>query len=93
MDEALAQQGMQRTLALTLPQMFAVPAVVARTTMTATVLKRVALNSPAGGKLVLFPPPMPLPDIVFHVMWHRRSEGNPAQQWLRALIESVAQAL
>lgn len=92
-DEALAQQGMQRTLALTLPQMFAVPAVVARTTMTATVLKRVALNSPAGGKLVLFPPPMPLPDIVFHVMWHRRSEGNPAQQWLRALIESVAQAL
>lgn len=92
-DQALAQQGKQRTLALTLPQMFAVPAVVARTGMTATVLKRVALNSPAGRKLVLFPPPMPLPEIVFHVIWHRRSEGNPAQQWLRALIESVAQAL
>jgi DNA-binding transcriptional LysR family regulator len=92
-DQALAQQGEQRTLALTLPQMFAVPAVVARTGMTATIMKRVALNSPAGRKLALFPPPMPLPEIVFHVIWHRRSEGNPAQHWLRALIESVAQAL
>ncbi|TDQ75118.1 LysR family transcriptional regulator [Paraburkholderia silvatlantica] len=92
-DQALAQQGKQRTLALTLPQMFAVPAVVARTGMTATVMKRIALNSPASRKLALFPPPTPLPEIVFHVIWHRRSEGHPAQQWLRALIESVAQAL
>jgi hypothetical protein len=36
---------------------------------------------------------MPLPEIVFHLIWHRRSEGNLAQQWLRALIESVAHAL
>ncbi|WP_175687090.1 LysR family transcriptional regulator [Burkholderia anthina] len=92
-DQALAQQGKQRTLALTLPQMFALPAVVARTGMTATVMKRVALNSPAGGKLALFPPPVPLPEIVFHMIWHRRSEGNLAQQWLRALIESVAHTL
>jgi DNA-binding transcriptional LysR family regulator len=92
-DQALAQQGKQRTLALTLPQMFALPAVVARTGMIATVMKRVALHSSAGRKLALFPPPMPLPEIVFHVIWHRRSEGNPAQQWLRALIESVAQSL
>lgn len=92
-DQALAQQGKQRTLALTLPQMFALPAVVARTGMTATVMKRVALNSSASRKLALFPPPIPLPEIVFHVIWHRRTEGNPAQQWLRALIESVAKAL
>lgn len=92
-DQALAQQGKQRTLALTLPQMFALPSVVARTGMTATVMKRVALSSPAGHKLVFFPPPIPLPEIVFHLIWHRRSEGNLAQQWLRALIESVAQAL
>jgi DNA-binding transcriptional LysR family regulator len=92
-DQALAQQGKHRTLALTLPQMFALPAVVARTGMIATIMKRVALNSPFGRKLALFPPPMPLPEIVFHMIWHRRSEGNVAQQWLRALIETVAQAL
>jgi len=92
-DQALAQQGCQRMLALTLPQMFALPAVVARTGMTATVMKRVALNSPAGRKLALFPPPLALPEIVFHLIWHRRSDGHPAQQWLRTLIESVASVL
>lgn len=92
-DQALAQQGRQRTLALTLPQMFALPAVVARTGMTATVMKRVALNSPAGRKLALFPPPVALPEIVFHLIWHRRSDGHSAQQWLRTLIESVASVL
>jgi DNA-binding transcriptional LysR family regulator len=92
-DQALAQQGKQRTLALTLPQMFAVPAIVARTGMTATVMKRVALNSPAGRRLALFPPPVALPDMVFHLIWHRRSDANPALRWLRALIEAVASAL
>ncbi len=92
-DQALARQGRQRRLALTLPQMFAVPAVVARSGMTATVMKRVALNSPAGRQLAMFPPPVALPEIVIHLIWHRRSEGSPAQQWLRALIEATAAAL
>jgi len=34
-----------------------------------------------------------LPEIVFHLIWHRRSDGHPAQQWLRKLIESVASGL
>lgn len=92
-DQDLAQQGKQRKLALTLPQMFAVPAIVARTTMTATLMKRVVLNSPAFDKLTLFPPPVALPAIVFHLIWHRRTDIDPAQQWLRSQIESVAAAL
>ncbi|WNP36626.1 LysR family transcriptional regulator [Enterobacter kobei] len=92
-DQALAQQGLQRRLALTLPHMFALPAVVARTGMTATVMKRIAQNSPAGHMLALFPPPVALPEIVFHLIWHRRSDGHPAQQWLRTLIGSVASGL
>ncbi|HEY9102340.1 LysR family transcriptional regulator [Chitinimonas sp.] len=92
-DQALAQQGEQRTLVLTLPQMFALPTIVASTRMTGTVLKRIALNSPSARKLAFFPPPVALPEIVFHLIWHRRSDSNPAQQWMRTLIESVATAL
>lgn len=92
-DQALAQQGKQRQLALTLPQMFAVPAVVARGRMTATVMKRVALHSPASRRIVMFPPPVALPEIVFDLIWHRRSDASPAQQWFRSLIESSAAAL
>jgi DNA-binding transcriptional LysR family regulator len=92
-DQALAQLGKQRRLALTLPQMFAVPAVVARTTMTATVMRRIAHHSPAAPLLTLFPPPVALPEIVFHVIWHRRNDADPAQQWLRMRLATVAAAL
>jgi DNA-binding transcriptional LysR family regulator len=92
-DEALAKLGKRRTLALTLPQMFAAPAVIAQTHMTATVMKRVALNSSARRMLVLFPPPVTLPEVLFDLIWHRRSDAHPAQTWLRALIESLAKSL
>lgn len=92
-DQALAQRGRQRALGLTLPQMFAVTSVVARTHMTATVLKRVALGSPAARKVVMFPPPVKLPEVVFHLIWHRRYDAHPAQQWFRELIVAAAAGL
>ena len=89
-DQALAQQGLKRKLALTLPQLFAVPAVVARTNMAATILKRVALQAQASHGLMLFAPPLALPEIVFHLIWHRRSDSHPAQQWFREFIAEQA---
>jgi DNA-binding transcriptional LysR family regulator len=92
-DQALAQKGKKRKLALTLPQMFAVPAIVAQTRRTATVMKRVALHSPAGRQLVLFPPPIALPEIVFDLIWHRRNDSHSAQLWFRGLIAECAASL
>lgn len=92
-DQALAQQGKRRKLALTLPQMFAVPGIVARTGMTATVMKRVALHAPDGRRLALFPPPLALPGIVFELIWHRRSHAHPAQAWFREFIAAHAASL
>ncbi|TCL05379.1 LysR family transcriptional regulator [Sodalis ligni] len=92
-DQALAQMGKHRTLALTLPQMLAVPAVIAQTDMTATVMKRVVLHSSVQRDLVLFPPPIVLPSIDFHLIWHRRSDPHPAQQWFRELIATLGASL
>lgn len=92
-DQALAQQGKSRKLALTLPQLFAVPAVVARTSMAATILKRVALHSQTSHRLALFAPPLALPDIVFHLIWHRRSDHHPAQRWFRDFIAQQSEVL
>jgi DNA-binding transcriptional LysR family regulator len=85
-----AQRGKRRTLALTLPQMFAAPLAVASSHMTATVMKRVALTCSAARRLVLLPPPVPLPEIVFDLIWHRRADSHPAQKWCRELIASIA---
>jgi DNA-binding transcriptional LysR family regulator len=92
-DQTLAQQGKKRKLALTLPQIFSVPAVIARTNMTATILKRIALHSQVSHRLVLFPPPLALPEIVFHLIWHRRSDSHPANVWFREFIAKQSVAL
>jgi DNA-binding transcriptional LysR family regulator len=92
-DQVLAQLGLQRRLGLTLPQVFAVPPVVARTGMTATILRRVALQAGVRDQLRLFAPPVALPGMVFQMAWHRRSDSHPAQQWLRTLIEQQAAAV
>ncbi|WP_411570695.1 LysR substrate-binding domain-containing protein [Pectobacterium cacticida] len=92
-DQVLAQQGKKRKLGLTLPQMFAVPTIVAQTRMTATVMKRVAHHSLVGNQLALFPPPVTLPEVVFDLIWHRRSDANPAQRWFREFIAERAATL
>ena len=92
-DQTLAQQGKQRKLALTVPQLFAVPAVIARTQMAATILERAAIQAQASHRLAMFPPPLALPDITFHLIWHRRSDSNPAQQWFREFIAEQSAAL
>jgi DNA-binding transcriptional LysR family regulator len=92
-DQALAAKGKARRLALVLPQMFVVPSVIAQTDMTATLMQRVVLASAAARTIATFPPPVALPDITFHTLWHRRTDANPAQAWFRELIASCADAL
>jgi len=92
-DQALMQRGLRRTVAVALPQMFAVPDIVARTQATATVLKRIALKSAVGRKLVLFAPPIALSEVRFDLIWHRRSDANPAQRWLRTFVAEQARLL
>lgn len=92
-DQALAQLGQRRHLAVTLPQLFAAPALVARTDMAATLLRRVALLAAEQHQLAVLAPPLALPAIAFHLIWHRRTDAHPAQRWLRGLIEGVARDL
>jgi len=92
-DQALAYLGQRRTLGLALPQMFAAPSMVAQTDMVATVMGRVARHSPHWRKLESFTPPVTLPVIGYDLMWHRRNDAHPAQQWLRDQVAALAASL
>lgn len=92
-DQALGHLGKRRTLGLTLPHMFAAPSVVAQTDMVATVMKRIARQSRDWRKLAVFTPPVAMPTISYDLMWHKRNDMHPAQQWLREQIALVASAL
>ncbi|MBE7198881.1 MAG: hypothetical protein INR70_13920 [Parafilimonas terrae] len=89
-DEALAEQGLRRRLGVVLPQMYAAPALVARTDLVATLMEGAVTGSGMGPRLVVRPCPVGLAPVEFHLLWHRRSDGHPAQAWLRDLLVSSA---
>ncbi|WP_227136445.1 LysR family transcriptional regulator [Kosakonia radicincitans] len=87
-DEQLREQGLSRMVRLTLPTMSAVSRIIAQTSYVATVLRRSVLADEANDDVVLLKPPLALPEIAFHLLWHRRSDGGNAHQWLRKLIHA-----
>ncbi|MGO4128835.1 LysR family transcriptional regulator [Inquilinus sp. YAF38] len=89
-DAALAKHGLTRRLGLTLPQMYAAPAVVARSDLIATLMQGVVEASGLADALQLMPPPLDLPAIPFALSWHRRNEAHPAQRWFRDFVAAQA---
>jgi DNA-binding transcriptional LysR family regulator len=89
-DVRLAQLGHQRDIAITLPQMYAAPAIVAHSDLLATLMEGVVRASGLRNKLAVLPlPQLELAPVSFVLHWHRRNDAHPAQRWLR---EQVAQA-
>jgi DNA-binding transcriptional LysR family regulator len=88
-DAALAKQQLKRRLALTLPQMYAAPLLVARSDMIATLMQGVVLASGHADKLAILKPPLDLDPVTFVQSWHRRNDAHPAQLWLRDCIAGL----
>lgn len=92
-DQALAERGLQRTVQVTLSYMFAVPDMLRTTGFAATLLRRVALHAARDGDLLILAPPLALPEVPFHMIWHRRNDHQAAQRWLREVITQVSAQL
>ena len=89
-DTALAEQGLKRSLAITLTQMYAAPALVAGSDLIAILMRGVVEVSGYGDRLVELAPPIPLEPCPYVMCWHRRNDAHPAQSWLRGCVSSVA---
>jgi DNA-binding transcriptional LysR family regulator len=89
-DQKLREHNLVRDIGLTLPTMFSVPALLPGTDFIATVLSRVATHRANQALINVFTPPIELPTITFHLLWHRRTQENPAHRWLRQVISDVA---
>ncbi|MCX8281079.1 LysR family transcriptional regulator [Phyllobacterium sp. 0TCS1.6C] len=88
-DAALAKLGLRRRLALTLPQMYAAPPLVASSDLAATLMQGVVDASGYRERLQVLKPPMELGTAKFDMAWHRRNDVHPAQRWLREVIRSL----
>ncbi len=90
-DTALAQQGLQRDVAVQLPSMVVAPFIVAQTQYLLTLPRRAAQALARVLPLVLFPAPFRTPPYSIQVLFHARHADTPAQRWLRQQMLQVLQ--
>ncbi|WP_244629971.1 LysR family transcriptional regulator [Brucella intermedia] len=88
-DVALAERGLKRRLALTLPNMYAAPALIASSDMIATLMEGVLHTSGYADKLAVLAPPLDLEPVHFVMSWHRRNDAHPAQRWFRNCVAAA----
>ena len=84
--EALAQQGLQRRIRLTVPNYVALGDVLGHSDLIATVPERFAQRVTHPFALITRPLPLAVDDSVIHQFWHARLHKDPGHQWLRGLV-------
>jgi DNA-binding transcriptional LysR family regulator len=89
-DRALAKLGLTRKVGARVSHFLMVPVLVAETDMVAAISRRIAVRFGEPFGLRVFPPPLPLPRSRVGQVWHERTDGDPAQRWLRELIAQVS---
>ena len=89
-DEALAGVGRSRRIGLTVATMYAAPALIESTGFVSVLMRGVMMASGNAGGLSVFPLPIELAPVTFHLLWHRRSDRHPANAWLRDQITLAA---
>jgi len=92
-DEALARLGRERRVAIVVNN-FSVAARLVHQSDLLTVLPRSFVPaSGLAGELATLALPMTLPRIEVALLWHRKTEQEPAQRWLRATLKQAVQGL
>jgi DNA-binding transcriptional LysR family regulator len=92
-DEPLARSGgLKRRVVTTIPHILAVPLIVAHTDLVAVVAERIAKLCAAEHDLVLFEPPVKLPEFSISVLINLARASDPALQWLYRQVALVCES-
>src|SRR5712675_2539803 len=89
-DAILTARGLRRRIVLVLPNCAGVPFVVAATDLIATLPSRIAKGLAPVPNIRVLTPPLPDVEVSPHMFWHRRTDTDPLQVWLRAAIRDIA---
>lgn len=88
-DAALAERGLTRRVALTLPHVLAVPPVLAATDLVAAMPARLARQIHEA-RLTTFPIPLPLAPWRVDMVWNPLARSDGGNAWLRAAVERAS---
>jgi DNA-binding transcriptional LysR family regulator len=89
-DRVLAEHGLQRQVAVTVPHFQAVALTIAESGLLGSLPIHFARPVAALLGLDLYLPPFDPPIIDVVLFWHRRVDGNAANAWLR---DHIAEAM
>jgi DNA-binding transcriptional LysR family regulator len=85
LDDALAEHGLTRRVAVTVPTLALAIATVTDAALI-TVAPSIMVRGALGPELRTFALPMPTPEIPAVLAWHARHERDSAHRWLRSTI-------
>ena len=89
-DATLAQMGWQREVAVRCQNYTTALRLIGDSDLLLTVPTRLAEELAPRQRLQRWPLPFALPAVQLHVYWHAHREGDPANDWLRARVLSLA---
>ena len=85
-DIAFAERGITRRVMLTVNHFMVASRVLADSELLAVLPSRLVRADLGFEKLACQPLPFAVSPLVLHLIWHRRNNGDPAMEWLKALI-------
>lgn len=88
-NDALANIGRERRIALTVNEYFTVGRVVARSDLICVMPRHLIEPMGMDGALVSRELPFALPPVHVDMLWHERDTRNPAHQWLRDSLSAI----
>lgn len=92
-DEQLAAQGLERTVAMRLPHFALAPSLVARSNLVLTTGRQFCERFIDRESLRILRCPVPMPSITYYQLWHDLGHANAAVRWLREQAKDVAHDL
>lgn len=91
LDDALADLGESRHVAISKPDFTGIPFMLLNGNLVATMPSRLALLFQRHFNLTTFDPPLLLPPLDIQMMWHERTQHSAPHVWLRDRVLAVIQ--
>lgn len=91
-ERELSRQGVQRRIALRVPNYVGLSFLIQGTDLVATIPQRLAEVLSKRGRYRTFDPPVPLPGYEIKLHWHERFHHDPGHRWMRSVIARLLRA-
>jgi DNA-binding transcriptional LysR family regulator len=88
----LAQLNLRRRIAVTVPEYFMIPYILARDDLVLTTARPFAEHVGSFMPLAILEAPPELGSMKFSMLWHERTHTSTFEQWLRDIIRRTAKA-